>query len=319
MKIVVLGKRGSVVHWAEDAIAGFQAAGHDVRFGVTRDPFLHRNIERVLLARALGVPRAARIARAIRRFSPDLIIAVGPYGMPRAILERVAELPGRPPFLGWVGDLWSAAENGVAKYLDAIAYTDSGLLALHQDQKLPSRAIYLPHAANPHLDDGVPGPRDRLPRMVFVANPTRHRSALVEQIRTPMTLYGPGWKDVATASHEVHARRVGIPELKQIYRSHLAVLNIRHEDNVVAGLNQRHFDPYMASTPVVADNQLDLVRCFEPGREVLMYRDADELNDIYIRLRREPGDAAAIGERGRMRVLAEHTYVRRLEVLTNLV
>jgi spore maturation protein CgeB len=155
--------------------------------------------------------------------------------------------------------------------------------------------------------------------MVFVANPTRNRRALVEQITTPMTLYGPGWMNVATARHEIHARRVGVPELKEIYRSYLAVLNIRHEDNTLAGLNQRHFDPYMAATPVVADNQLDLARCFEPGREILMYRDADELNDIYVRLRREPGDAAAIGQRGRMRVLADHTYARRLEVLTKLV
>jgi spore maturation protein CgeB len=319
MKIVVLGKRGSVVNWAEDAIAGFQAAGHDVRFAVTRNPLLHRNLEKVLLARTLGVPRASGIVRAIRRFSPDLILAVGPFGMPQAILERVAQLPGRPPLLGWVGDMWSTAESGAAKYLDAIAYTDSGLLALHKDQGLPSRGIYLPHAANPRLGNGHSVPRDRLPSMVFVANPTQHRRALVDQIRTPMTLYGPGWMNGAMARHELHARFVDVTELKEIYRSHLAVLNIRHEINTLAGLNQRHFDPYMAATPVVADNQLDLARCFEPGREVLIYRDTDELNDIYDRLRRAPGDAAAIGERGRMRVLSEHTYVRRLEVLTKLV
>lgn len=319
MKIVVLGKRGSVVHWAEDAIAGFQAAGHDVRFCITRNPLINRNVEKILLAKNLGVPRAARIVRAIRRFSPSLILAVGPHAMPPAILERVAQLPGRSPLIGWAGDLWSTAESVVANYLDAIAYTDSGLLALHHDQKLPSRAIYLPHAANPRLEGGLTGPRDRLPRMVFVANPTQDRRALIDKVNTPMTLYGPGWINGGRSRHEVHARRVAVPELREIYRSHLAVLNIRNEDHNLAGLNQRHFDPYMAATPVVADNQPDLQRCFEPGREILMYRDADELNDIYDRLRREPGDAAAIGERGRTRVQAEHTYARRLEVLTKLV
>jgi hypothetical protein len=59
MKIVVLARRGSVVHRAEDAVAGFKAGGHDVRFDVTRDPFPHRTIEKVLLAWSLGAPRAA--------------------------------------------------------------------------------------------------------------------------------------------------------------------------------------------------------------------------------------------------------------------
>jgi spore maturation protein CgeB len=319
MKIVVLGKRGSVVHWAENAIAGFQAAGHDVRFCVTRSPFLNRKIEQVLLARSLGVPRAARIVRAIRRFSPNLILAVGPHAMPRAILESVAELAGRAPFIGWAGDLWSAEESDAANYLDAMAYTDSGLLALHHEQKLPSQAIYLPHAANPRFDSGMASTPDRLPRMVFVANPTRARRALVDQVATPMTLYGPGWMNGGSSGHEVHARRVAIAELKEIYRSHLVVLNIRNEDHNLTGLNQRHFDPYMAATPVVADNQHDLARCFEPGNEILTYRDANELNEIYTRLRRQPGEAAAIGARGRGRVLADHTYARRLEVLTKLI
>jgi hypothetical protein len=61
MKIFVLGKIGSVVHWAEDAVAGFRAAGHDVRFGVTRNPRLNKAIEQLLFATCLGVPRAKRI------------------------------------------------------------------------------------------------------------------------------------------------------------------------------------------------------------------------------------------------------------------
>jgi spore maturation protein CgeB len=80
-------------------------------------------------------------------------------------------------------------------------------------------------------------------------------------------------------------------------------------------LNQRHFDPYLAATPVVSDDLPDLTRCFDPGTEVLVYRDAEELNELYARLRRDPGFAAAIGERGRRRVLAEHTYAHRLATL----
>ena len=318
MKIVVLGKLESVVHWAEDSIAGFRAAGHDVRFGVTRNPRLNRSIERLLVARWTGAPRVARIVRAITRFAPDLILAVAPYHMPLAILRQVAALPGRAPLLGWVGDAFSAGDAAAAALLDAVAYTDSGMLATHRQFGWPTPASYLPHAANPRLDRGVADPLSRHRDMVFVANPTPHRRALVAQIQTPMRLFGIGWTQAAGTAHVIQARHVGIDELGAIYRSAAAVLNVRNEHNVLNGLNQRHFDPYLAATPVVSDDLPDLTRCFDPGTEVLVYRDAEELNDLYARLRRDPKFATAIGERGRQRVLAEHTYAHRLATLLGM-
>jgi spore maturation protein CgeB len=318
MKIFVLGKRESVVHWAEDGIAGFRAAGHDVRVGITRDPRLSRSIERLLLARWAGVPRAARIVRAIRRFSPDLILAIAPYHMPVPILEHVAGLSERAPFVGWVGDTFSAANAPAAALLDAVAYTDTGMLDLHRRFGWAAPATYLPHAANPRLDRGIADPGSRRREMVFVANPTPHRLALVSQIHTPMRLFGVGWTRLPAGGHEIHPRHVGIEELAMLYRSHSAVLNVRNEGNVLVGLNQRHFDPYLAATPVVSDDQADLARCFDPGTEVLVYRDAEELNDIHARVRWEPDFAATIGRMGRRRVLAEHTYEHRLAALVGL-
>jgi spore maturation protein CgeB len=310
MKVFVLGKLGSVTQWTEGSIAGFRAAGHEVALGVTRNPRMHRVIDRML-------PRSARIGRAIAAFSPDLIVAVAAYLVPLPILRRVAALPNRPPLLGWVGDLFSAADRETAELFDAVAYTDSGLLALHDQLGFASRAVFLPHAVGVEQDRGVAGgPRQR--SMVFVANPTPHRLALVSQVHLPLHLYGPGWQRLQPTEHRIDARRVGPDELAGVYRSHLAVLNIRNERNVVDGLNQRHFAPYLAATPVVADDQADLERCFEPGREILVYRDAGELNDIYQGLQREPDRAAAIGEAGKRRVLAEHTYARRLAALAAL-
>jgi spore maturation protein CgeB len=52
---------------------------------------------------------------------------------------------------------------------------------------------------------------------------------------------------------------------------------------------------------------------------MLVYRDVDELNDLYTRLRREPARAEAVGKSGRRRVLAEHTYGHRLAALARLL
>ena len=308
----VLGKLGSVTQWTEASVAGFRAAGHEVRLGVTRDPRVHRMIDRLL-------PRAARIVRAIAAFSPDLIVAITAFFTPPQILSRVAGLPNRPPLVGWVGDLFSATDRPVAQLFDAVAYTDSGLVALHRELGFSPPATFLPHAVNAAPDPNVAQRPGRQDSMVFVANPTAHRLALVSRVLTPMHLYGPGWHRLGATHHRIDARRVTGAEVAAIYRSHLAVLNIRNERNVVDGLNQRHFDPYLSATPVVTDAQADLELCFDPGREILVYRDAGELNKIYARLQREPERAAAIGEAGRRRIAAEHTYARRLAALAALV
>jgi spore maturation protein CgeB len=319
VKVFVIGKRGSVTHWAEDAVAGFEAAGHEVRFGGTRNPGLHRSIERVLLAGWAGVPRGVRLGRAVARFAPDLILVITAYHTPPPILEYLATLPDRPPILGWVGDRFSSEHRRLAALLDGVAYTDTGLLALHKELGFACRAVFLPHAANARLHAPAHEAMPRRSDMVFVANPTEYRLALVSQIQTPVQLYGRGWVRLPRGCHQVHARRIGLEELATVYRSHLAVLNVRNERNVMVGLNQRHFDPYLAGTPVLADDQDDLSLCFEPGHEMLVYRDVDELNDLYVRLQREPERAAAVGDAGRRRVLAEHTYGHRLTALGKLL
>lgn len=316
MKILIVGKVASVTHWLEDCGAAWRADGHDVRVAASRDPRIHSSIEAVLLARRFGAPLAAAIARRARRFAPDLIVAIGAYHIPIPVLEHLVGLPGRPPIVGWVGDLFSPGAKTAATLLDAVAYTDGGLLALHGRLGFAAPALYLPHAVDPHAAKPDLGSTVRQHRMVFIANPTDRRRQVVAQISSPISLYGPGWTSFLGVDHQIADRRVAPGELQALYGRHLAALNIRNEHNVLSGLNQRNFDPYLAETPVVTDAQGDLERCFEPGREVLVYRDVAELNDIHARLRREPAEAARIGRMGRARVLSEHTYPRRLERLT---
>jgi spore maturation protein CgeB len=318
LKILIVGKIASITHWLEDCAAAWRADGHEVTIAATRNPAVHPSIEAVLLSERLGAPLAAGIARRARRMAPDLMVAIGAYHIPTPVLERLAGLPGRCPLVGWVGDLFSTGAGRAAELLDAVAYTDSGLVALHAGQGFAAPAAYLPHAVNPHGSVGLT-PRDpRRPRLAFVANPTGHRRRTVAQIAWPISLYGPGWAAAPGTRHDVHAGRVRPGAVPAIYAAHLAALNIRNELNVLAGLNQRNFDPYLSGTPVLSDAQGDLERCFEPGREVLTYRDAGELNDAYSALRADPARAAAVGAAGLKRVLADHTYARRLESLASM-
>lgn len=317
MKILVVGKIASVTGWLEDSVAAWRADGHQVLVAASRNPGLHPTFEKLLLARTIGAPMAVRIARSMKRFAPDLIIVIGAFHVPPVVLEALATTPSRPPMIGWVGDLFDEGAADSGRLLDAVFYTDTGLLALHDLHGFASPAHYLPHAVNPHRQERRPGPRRA--SMVFVANPTEHRRMIVRGLRQPITLRGPGWTVEPGPAHDIVARRITKAELQDLYGEFLGALNIRNEHNVLSGLNQRNFDPCLAGTAVVSDRQPDLEKCFEPGREVLVYNDIDELNDVYERLLASPEHAIGIGRAGRARVLAEHTYARRLSTMRQLV
>jgi spore maturation protein CgeB len=312
MKIFLVGKSASITHWFEDASSALRAEGHEVRLGVLRHPWLNTGLEALM-----AEPLAAAMAMRAARFDPDLVLVIGALHAPATFLERLSALPGRPPLVGWVGDAFGASAREAAELYDLVAYTDSGLNARHAAFGFASRRLFLPHAANlgkvpPEIAGGS---GLRTPQMVFIGTPTPGRRAVVEAVRAPLTIFGPAWANAGKSPHEFHAARVAADDVVAIYARHMAALNIRNEGNVVHGLNQRSFDPYLSATPVVSDDQADLPLCFEPGREVLVWRDFDELNAHYDRLRRYPGDAVRIGEAGRRRIFVDHGFGQRLETV----
>ena len=316
MRICVLGKRRSVTGWLEGAATAWRRGGHDVMVAIFRDSRLHPALERALFAPAIGAPRAAALVRRVRAFAPDLMVAIDAFAAPASLLEGLRAASGLPPLFGWVGDEFGADAAERAAAFAAIGYTDSGFIAAHERLGLRAEAFYLPHAANPVLAEGAAPHEARSPRLVFVANRTPLRLATLQQLREPVVLHGAGWQPLRGGIHELHIRRVPTEGLAPIYGSHAATLNIRNETHVLAGLNQRNFDPYLCGVAVVTDPQADLERCFDPGTEVLVWRETAEIDAISARLRREPGWAAAVAECGRRRVLAEHTYAARLRSFT---
>lgn len=65
-----------------------------------------------------------------------------------------------------------------------------------------------------------------------------------------------------------------------------------------------------AGRPVVCWEVPDRPRIremFEPGREIMLYREPEELRDHLLRLKREPGLRTSIARRARERLLARHT------------
>jgi spore maturation protein CgeB len=107
-------------------------------------------------------------------------------------------------------------------------------------------------------------------------------------------------------------------EHPRFYRAQRFALNVTRADMAAAGWSPsvRLFEAAACATPVVSDWWEGLDRFFEPGGEILVAADAD---DVERHLRLPEAERRAIGLRARGRVLAEHTAEHRAAELERLV
>lgn len=312
IKVLVVGKGRCLVRMTENAAEAFTEAGCDTAvFPTNGRDALHKLCYK--LRGRVGGDRHQVIARdlyrKVRSFQPDLVLFVLGAWLPKPYFEAVEAARPEAVRAAWVADLFTEADGVFADYMQRIFCTDSYFIQLLQSRRCKAPAGYLPLAMSPRRF--FPRELPRADRIVYVAQNTPGRARFVSEVRSPLTLYGRKWRSLQAPRHQVVARNISVDELPAVYASSLAVLNLKHEGNVVRGLNQRSFEPYGCKTPVLNDDLEDLQRCFQPGREILVYRSVEELQDLCARLHTDRHLARAVGESGFKRVMAEHTYLHR--------
>lgn len=88
-------------------------------------------------------------------------------------------------------------------------------------------------------------------------------------------------------------------------------LNVTRADMVTSGYSPsvRLFEAAACGTPIISDAWAGLETIFEPEREILIASHADDVQRYLTDI--TPSQAREIGERARMKVLTQHTGVRR--------
>ncbi|MDS4040569.1 MAG: glycosyltransferase [Candidatus Competibacter sp.] len=318
VRILLLGKRGSLVLWLENLARACRHLGHATRvFAINGNSLASRlRVKWQGRAAANAGWMLAGFERTLADFRPDLIVVAGVFGVPLEYYRILHEWPRRPAIAGLVGDRFSADGRERANRCDRLYYTDTRFFKDAGEAGFTAAGRYLPLAVDPELFR--PGFGSRRAEVLFVASRTEFREAVVRGLEAPARIVGTDWSALARDGfHRVQNRKIGRPRLIRLYQRHLVVLNVRNEANVEHGLNQRSFEPLACGAVVLNDDLVDLPRCFEPDREILVYRDREELNALVARLRREPGFGTRVAEAGRRRVLAEHTYAHRIRAILN--
>lgn len=100
----------------------------------------------------------------------------------------------------------------------------------------------------------------------------------------------------------------------RIYARHRISLNI-HAKVVRQGTNMRTFECAGYGIPQVVEHREQIEAYFEPGKEILCFRDEEEMMEQIRALLRDPMRASRMAEAARSRALAEHTYRHRVETI----
>ena len=175
--------------------------------------------------------------------------------------------------------------------------------------------IVLDQATDPDVfhPDPAPGVAHDL---VFVGNSRGVRRRVLEDLLPTdhgLAVYGSGWEGVVDARY-VTATHVPNEELRRVYSSASIVLADHWDDMREFGfVANRIYDAVACGAFVISDPVDGVEERF--GGAVCTYESPEQLAQLVERFLADPDERRVRGAAGRARVLAEHTFDRRVEAL----
>jgi spore maturation protein CgeB len=164
--------------------------------------------------------------------------------------------------------------------------------------------------------------------LAFLGNRLPDREARVEEFllrpaerlpRQRFLLGGAGWHDRRCSSNVITLGHVGTEAHNAFNVTPRAILNVNRASMAATGFSPptRLFEVAGAGGCLITDAWDGIEQFLTPGSEVLVARDGGDVVEIMQTLTAER--AATIGQAGRRRILAEHTYDRRAAALHALL
>lgn len=149
------------------------------------------------------------------------------------------------------------------------------------------------------------------------------REALLEKVcaRLPQTrVWGPNIDDLPSASSikKCYQGQAWGLEMFQILRDSKITLN-HHGDVAPYANNMRLYEATGVNTLLITDWKENLSGMFEPGKEVVVYRTAEECVEMVKYYLEHEQERQAIARAGHARTLQEHTYYQRTQELVEIV
>lgn len=165
MRILLLGKRGSLVLWLENLHGACIRMGYAARTFAINGEDLGSRLRVKWEGRGAATAgwMMARFERALAAFQPDLVLVAGVFGVPLGYYQILHGRSPRPSIAGLVGDHFPAESRERADHCDRLDYTDSSFFAAAKAAGFVTagrrRPPALPLDRAGKLPDGVAGQR----------------------------------------------------------------------------------------------------------------------------------------------------------------
>ena len=167
------------------------------------------------------------------------------------------------------------------------------------------RPIYLPQGCNPSVYRPLPVNQDI--QVSFVGAKYGFRASIIRFLRRygiDVQTYGSGWKGGPIPDEKV-------VELFSRSKIILGMGGIGYSENLT-NVKGRDFEaPVIGRGVYITSFNPDLALHFNIGKEILCYRNRDELVELIRYYLTHPDEAAAIAQAGRERCLKEHRWLHR--------
>jgi spore maturation protein CgeB len=184
------------------------------------------------------------------------------------------------------------------------------------------------NALDPATHHPVPPEKRFACELAFVGNRLPDRDARIDEFffraaelqpHSSFVLGGAGWEGRTTPPNVTWLGHVGTREHNAINSTPLAVLNVTRDSMATNGWSPptRIFEAAGAGACLITDAWEGIELFLEPGEEVLVARNADDVATHLSEL--SPERARAIGAAALGRVLGEHTYARRAETVEQVL
>ncbi|QKF78373.1 hypothetical protein CP964_11390 [Arcobacter defluvii] len=271
---------------------------------------LKRNIFKVISKDLMYENISKIIDIEIKKFKPELVIVISPFMFNEKIFECFDNFSNIVK-CGWIGDRFSSLHKNIANKFDHLFYTDSFFLDEGKIFGFPSGS-YLPLAVNENIFFDKNKRREEF--LLFIASYTKERLEFLRQINSiKLKLIGAKWqKNLLKNNIKYIDKNIDIKQVAEEYNSSQFILNIKHEHNVVNGLNMRTFEAIAAGGCLLQDYVKDIEINFEIGKNILVYHNIEELNELILRMKKDKFMMNNIINNGKEHILREHTYKNRV-------
>ena len=226
-------------------------------------------------------------------------------------------------FTGFVGNSWNDKIKEVLSCLpDDLKEIAHRLALILYKQRQPFEHIlkHLDYSNHQYINSLSRANRINFESAVYWLATSKYRLACLKQLKEfePVIHGDTYWKDIANDFAIVKPPLNYYKDLPYFYNRCRINMNMTSLQ-MVNGVNQRVFDIPACKSFIITDAQGDLENLFNIGHDIVIYNDIEELPEIIKYYKDHPEKAESIAERGRIRVMKEHTYIHRINKIINIM